>query len=72
MEPTSEVRRASRVGVWNLLVLFLLPLIALALLDIHRGEEDLVLEWSVVGVGLMAIGIIQVATLVILWRERRR
>jgi len=73
MMPDGEAPRARRAsGAPNLLVLFLLPLIALALLDIRHGAEDLTLEWTVVAVGLLAIGAIQIGTLAARWRGARR
>ena len=61
--------RAPTVGVLALFVLLLLPLMALALLDIRQGGEDLRLEWTVVITGLAAIGAAQVTMLALLWRR---
>ena len=62
-------RRSPTGGALALFVLFLLPLMALALLDIRQGGEDLRLEWTVVVAGLAAIGAAQVTMLALLWRR---
>ena len=72
MRDSSRSRPAGRsptVGALALFVLFLLPLMALALLDIRQGDEDLRLEWTVVVTGLVAIGAAQVTMLALLWRR---
>ena len=72
MRESSRSRPAARspaVGAPALFVLFLLPLMALALLDIRQGGEDLRLEWTIVVIGLAAIGAAQVTMLALLWRR---
>ena len=72
MHESSRSRPAGRsptVGALALFVLFLLPLLALALLDIRQGGEDLRLEWTIVVAGLAAIGAAQVMMLALLWRR---
>lgn len=59
--------RRPAVGALALFVLFLMPLMVLALLDIRQGGEDLKLEWTVVTAGLATIGAAQVTMLVLLW-----
>ena len=74
METISESprsRRMTMVCVLALVILLLLPLMGLALIDIMQGGEDLALEWWVVSVGLVAIGIAQVVVLSLLWRRGR-
>ncbi len=47
-------------------VLLMLPLMALALLDIAQGGEDLTLEWLIVVAGLTLIAVEQTALLALL------
>jgi hypothetical protein len=52
--------------------LLLLPLMALSVLDIAQGDENLSLEWSLVLVGLVVACAAQVATLALLGQRRSR
>ena len=64
--------RRTPAGVLGLFVLFVLPLMILALLDILQGGENLVLEWTIVWIGILVIAAAQVATLSLLWWPRPR
>jgi hypothetical protein len=55
-----RVRVARRL---TLLSIAILPLMILALLDISQGEQNLALEWWIVGAGLLVFVASQVAVL---------
>ena len=66
MDPPRE-KLVTAAGVLGLFTLLVLPLMALALLDILQGHEDLTLEWVIVGIGFLFIAAAQIATLALLW-----
>jgi hypothetical protein len=65
-----ERRRDPFEGVLAGLVILLLPLMALALIDIAQGDENLNFEWSIVLLGLVVIAAEQVEVFVRLGKRR--